>query len=200
MKEYVQDKVQVYYTSVGADFAADGLGYITPEDIASAARYVQASDRALHLVSAYLKRKYVGRWTVDERGKPQSERVYFNVSHTDGLVCLALADQAVGVDAEVVRPVEDDLARYALSEPEYATWLAGTPFATLWTAKESLVKAHGTGLCCHPGKIDALPVEGAKIYLGEVYYSRSVQLNGYVLCVTRRGAAPFSIELVCDVL
>lgn len=78
----------------------------------------------------------------------------FNISHTDGLVALAVADAPIGVDVENVRrkgrtveladrffaPSEAAALR-ALPEP-----LQRDRFFDLWTLKEAYIKARGMGL------------------------------------------------------
>ena len=79
----------------------------------------------------------------------------FNISHTDGLVALAVTRNAtVGVDVESTgRTVMDrDLARRFFAPPE-ADRLAALPpaqqaprFIAYWTLKEAFIKACGRGL------------------------------------------------------
>ena len=56
-----------------------------------------------------------------ENGKPYIKDrpdIYFNISHCSGLVVCAFADQPVGIDAEMVKPVRDPLIRRVLHEQE----------------------------------------------------------------------------------
>ena len=69
---------------------AKKLPSLRAEDLARADRYLRDTDKVLHLVSAYFKRKYVGEWTATESGKPVSKNVFFSVSHTDGAALLVL--------------------------------------------------------------------------------------------------------------
>ncbi|UTH76448.1 4'-phosphopantetheinyl transferase superfamily protein [Chromobacterium sp. IIBBL 290-4] len=102
-------------------------------------------------------------WTFiqDAYGKPaiagpeQDQPLHFNVSHTDGLIVVAVARQGtVGVDVENLRREGStfELANSFFAVPE-REWLRALPsadkprrFFELWTLKEAYVKARGQGL------------------------------------------------------
>jgi 4'-phosphopantetheinyl transferase len=82
-----------------------------------------------------------------------TDQVAFNLTHTDGLACLAVTHgHEVGVDLERVREIEDDFIAYSLNRAEHSRVLALEPalhqdaFFRVWTAKEAYLKATGTGL------------------------------------------------------
>ena len=170
---------------------AQRLPFLRAEDIDRADRYKRTQDKILHLVSAYLKRKYVGEWETTAHGKPVSASVCFNVSHTDGLVAIALSDESVGLDVERVRPVEDELRAYIASPEEKEKILTDEDFFSVWTAKESLAKAEGAGLIEKPERIPAFPLCGEKNYRKQTFYSATSALQGYIFSVTRKGNEPF---------
>ena len=169
------------------------LEILTAEDRAQAERFVQEKDKVAHLVSAYLKRKYVGEWTLTESGKPVSQGKHFNVSHCDGMVVLVLSDDEIGVDVENVRAVEDDLARYVTTDEEYEAIVTDKNFFEIWTAKESLAKADGEGLDGRVKDIPAFPLVGGKEFKGEKYFSNQIEIDKYIISVTKRGKEPFDI-------
>jgi 4'-phosphopantetheinyl transferase len=82
-------------------------------------------------------------------GKPQLidfPQVHFNLSHSgDWALCVISDDGPVGVDIEVVRPLDEHAAEYdalvALSEEQQVF-----TFFEIWTKKEAYVKATGRGL------------------------------------------------------
>lgn len=89
----------------------------------------------------------------------------FNLAHSGDEALLALTGQAVvGVDVEVHRPLRDaaHLAKRYFTPAESA-WVLADPagpaerFFTLWTLKEALLKATGTGLSAPLDSFDVLP-------------------------------------------
>ena len=94
----------------------------------------------------------------NEFGKPRlahARPVHFSLSHSGGRAVLAICDAAeIGIDLELIRPIEHiDLARRYFHSNEVAA-IVGPPdaavqsraFFTIWTLKEAVVKALGSGL------------------------------------------------------
>ncbi len=173
---------------------AENLPFITESDKKAAAEYKKESDRVSRLFSAYLKRKYIGKWRISKNGKPVAKGKYFNISHCDGAVVLAIADADVGVDAERPRKISDNLiARVAKSEECEKAGAGG--FLRVWTLKESLVKAQGDGIMGDLRNVPALPENGVKTYGGEKYFSYVAEYKDFTVAVTRKGEEPFSVEM-----
>jgi 4'-phosphopantetheinyl transferase len=99
------------------------------------------------------------RFAAQAHGKPcvpaLGPEVDFNISHTQGLVAVALSvGHRVGVDVEWLgREPAPDLAAVVMSPHEYHAWQAlphpaeqHARLLTLWTLKEAGVKASGQGL------------------------------------------------------
>lgn len=168
---------------------------VSYDDVETAARFADEKDRVSHLVSAYLKRKRVGEWTVNAFGKPQGLRAFFNVSHCKGAVVMALSDSEVGIDAENVRPIKRSLVEYVSDEKELPFVTSDEDFFRLWTAKESLAKAQGEGLKKDFKKIPAFPFEGKKEYVGESYFSRQLKDGEFIITVVRKGKTPFKVDI-----
>ncbi|MEU0370179.1 4'-phosphopantetheinyl transferase superfamily protein [Streptomyces sp. NPDC006283] len=83
--------------------------------------------------------------------------VHFSLSHTRGMVLIALASRPVGVDVETLlgTPAVDELTSQL--HPDEAAELAVVPyearpraFARCWTRKEAVLKALGVGLNLEP--------------------------------------------------
>ncbi|MBQ9276529.1 MAG: 4'-phosphopantetheinyl transferase superfamily protein [Clostridia bacterium] len=174
-----------------ADLAT--LPLVNDEDRAQADRFVQEKDKVAHLLSAYLKRKYVGHWTVTDSGKPVSQDKFFNASHCDGCVVIALASCEVGVDVENIRSVDEELKRYVSTDEEYKAIKSDRDFFCIWTAKESLAKADGDGLDGAVKDIPALPLIGRKEFRGEKYFSKQIETGNNIISVTKKGEEPFDI-------
>ncbi|EGV18539.1 4'-phosphopantetheinyl transferase family protein [Thiocapsa marina] len=86
----------------------------------------------------------------------------FNLSHSDGHLLIGIAPEGrLGVDVEVARQVVDvmALARDCCSAQERIGLLKLDPedrshaFLRIWTLKESLLKAIGTGLSAPPNQV-----------------------------------------------
>jgi 4'-phosphopantetheinyl transferase len=86
---------------------------------------------------------------------PSTERLSFNISHTQNVVVLAIArDRRIGIDAEAVRIDRDalEVARHFFAPPEVEALSGEAPerrderFVEYWTLKESYIKARGMGL------------------------------------------------------
>lgn len=139
-------------------------------------RYRHERDRLLHLTARLMTRTILSRcepgisprdWTFrpGPHGKPeiagpeiQSGRWHFNVTHTEGVVVLAVSEGSpVGVDVERIdRPSNfEGLARRFFAPEEAAVIAAAEEsqraalFYRIWTLKEAYVKAIGKGLA-HP--------------------------------------------------
>lgn len=147
------------------------LALLSPDERAKYERFVVQPARWLHLVARALLRTTLARyvrvapedWTfgVNAHGRPHVEGppagrgLHFNLSHTDGLVALAVADEReVGVDVEkITRRIEiDRLAPAVFAKPEQDTLAHAAEaekcsvFFALWTLKEAYIKARGMGL------------------------------------------------------
>ena len=149
-------------------FAAtpDQLSLLTPEEHAQHQRFIPPGKRHEYLVARVLARTVLGeklgvppaslRFTTNQWGRPELESpLHFNLTHTEGLVALFVSDEhEVGVDTERLAraPTLLRLAPNVFAPKELAD-LAALPEAdrpqravTLWTLKESYIKARGMGL------------------------------------------------------
>ncbi|MDE6566199.1 MAG: 4'-phosphopantetheinyl transferase superfamily protein [Lachnospiraceae bacterium] len=91
-------------------------------------------------------------------GKPYLENisgVYFNISHTSGLVACGIDEREIGIDVERICRYDRRLMQRICTEEEIA-YICGDDreeeqaqnerFFRLWTLKESYLKATGQGL------------------------------------------------------
>lgn len=93
----------------------------------------------------------------------------FNASHSDGTAVVAVTHRhTLGIDLERLRPLDDPLglARRLFCESELE-WLRAKPrqehadgFLTIWTRKESVVKAMGQGLTTPLDSFDVSTADG----------------------------------------
>ncbi len=93
-----------------------------------------------------------------EKGKPHIANlkdVHYNISHSGNYVVGAVASSEVGIDVERIRKVNLRIAERFFSAPEIHDLMALDEeermhyFITLWTIKESYLKAIGRGLTQH---------------------------------------------------
>jgi 4'-phosphopantetheinyl transferase len=137
------------------------------EEKGAAARFRFEADRRRSIVARGTLRTMLGgyldrdpralRFLRGEAGKPElmEGELSFNVSHSGDRVAIAIASATpVGIDIEVEKPMRDllELARRYFSPVEAARVETAAPgeaaaaFFSIWTAKESVVKACGGGI------------------------------------------------------
>ena len=110
----------------------------------------------------------------DDFGKPhliqgKGSRLRFNVSHSGGLILLAITiGRMIGVDVEMVRTDLDlgGIAARFFSVNEYTSWASladdvkHEAFFACWTRKEAYLKARGAGLSMATGQFDVSFLSG----------------------------------------
>lgn len=82
----------------------------------------------------------------NEHGKPfLPGGPYFSISHCKEGIAVAIDDCPIGIDIEGIRHAESDLIRRVMNEEE-RVGMDDRRFTRLWTQKEAVVKAEGTGI------------------------------------------------------
>ena len=155
-------RVTVCAARVTGAATAGLMPLLSPSEQAQAARFLHGVDRDAYVAAHGLLRLrlavHLGRAARDlsfadePGGRPRltdAPRTGFSLSHTRGLVAVAVCDGAdIGVDAEADSALppgqgtlhpEEERALAALPSPAPA-------FARLWTRKEAVAKALGLGL------------------------------------------------------
>jgi 4'-phosphopantetheinyl transferase len=97
-------------------------------------------------------------WQFNEHGKPFIPGgPYFSISHCKEGIAVAISDEPIGIDIEGIRHADEELIRRTMNEEE-RLWVTGEGlrvtgyglrdrrFTRLWTQKEAVVKAIGTGI------------------------------------------------------
>lgn len=144
--------------------------WLTDGERCAATRLKQLSSRNQHIVGRGMVRRLLSRranckpsdlvFECSHNGKPsviapRSAIRPFNISHTEGLVLVALSDRGeIGVDVESLsRRIDIHLAERYFAKPEVDyinSWhdfhCRSMAFIKVWTLKESFVKATGLGL------------------------------------------------------
>ena len=129
-------------------------------------------------------------------GKPEAPGVFFSLSHSGGYALLAVSDSDVGADLEQIRPAPERVAARVFT-PDEQRWLAdgedySARFFTLWTLKESLLKACGRGLTLPLQSLDVLPLlRGQSVQTPDgAFFGSTQQFDGYCLAVCTHASDP----------
>jgi len=155
----------------------------------------------LHTVAGELLARYsVGQYLAKpdqeinlvfgEKGKPHIgnlKDVHFNISHSGNFVVCAVASVEIGIDVERIRKVNLRIAERFFSPSEIHDLMACDEenripyFITLWTIKESYLKAIGRGLTQHLNSFTILKSSDSYLLTGdaeaESYGIETWQLN-----------------------
>ena len=175
------------------------LSYITEEDKINALKYKNLLDQKQHIVSSYLKRKYVKDYYLDEFKKPKSNNLFFNISHSKNLVGIALGNVDLGLDIEFKdKDRKEELINYVCNQDELNKIKEESDFYKIWTSKESLLKCVGTGLVNDIKNITSLPLNGLKKYNDSYFYSHYIDYFDYSISVTLTQNKDFDIDLIIE--
>lgn len=174
-RELAAGQIDVWLTDPDAISAEELSGYealLSSEEHSRWMRFAVPEPRLLHLVARTLLRttlsRYVGevapaewRFAANAHGRPHvagpalDRDLRFNLSHTKGLVALAVAEGFdVGADVEDIKRSLDlmRVARGVFAPAELAALERAAPhqrqamFFAFWTLKEAYIKARGMGL------------------------------------------------------
>lgn len=133
-------------------------------------RYIISHGILRLILSRYTERSPKNlRFVTNKYGKPflKDSEIKFNMSHSRNMVSYIIAfDNAVGIDIEFNNDSLDvtQLSKSVLSPKEITILNALNPkeryevFYSLWTKKEALIKAIGSGLSYPISSIDALSI------------------------------------------
>ncbi len=143
-----------------------------------------------------------------EKGKPHIgnlQDVHFNISHSGHYVVCAVAETEIGIDVERIRKVNLRIAERFFSSSEINDLMACDEesrmqyFITLWTIKESYLKAIGRGLTQHLNSFTIVKNNDSYLLTGnqeaEHYGIEAQQLNHeYMMAVC--SPLPFSPAII----
>ena len=167
-------------------------------------RYKNNDDKIRSLVGGLLLRYAFGKRAdeiaVDANGKPYLDGENFNLSHTDGIVALAVAHAPVGVDIEKVRPVNFAVSNkiFSESETEFLSTFnqdeKSINFFDIWVGKESVCKAIGSGLTSLSKTFSLLPLtDGYYRAFDKLFYLRWLFEGDYRICLASENIEPLDI-------
>ena len=145
------------------------LPQIAPCYVEKYHRFKVEQEARQELVTGYLLRKYLGvcedgQLRVNEKKKPylSKGKPFFNISHSENYVVLAIADCEVGVDIEKIRPFHEATARRVFSEEQLLQLQQmeetgrDEAFSKMWTGCEAVLKLYGVGFSIDWAKIRSM--------------------------------------------
>lgn len=114
----------------------------------------------------------------NEYGKPYllSGELFFNLSHSGGVIACAVAEVEVGVDVEKIC-MKRNVMRHAFTDEEKALVKTPEDFTRIWVIKEAYVKMLGEGIGYGLKNVNALEIANVKVeryrdYLVAICYNR----------------------------
>lgn len=174
----------VYDTNKMSVNSLKNLPYLNKEDIEEFSRFKTDVGKKEKAVSAYFKRKYIGSFSLDNNKKPISDSVFFNISHSNGIVVFAKYIKPIGVDIEHIKNKNEEIKDFVLSDVEKKLVKDDEDFFSIWVSKESLIKCIGTGLKKDVKAIPSIPLDGEKEYGGRTFFSHLLKISDYVVSIT----------------
>jgi len=161
--------LEVVILTVAPDLAKDEfdalMRFVSPEKQERINRFKFYKDAQNALLGDILARTEICRTTglsnkelqffTNKYGKPflsGHPRIHFNISHSGAYVGCAIDDQPVGIDAELVKPIDLKIAERFFAPDETGYILSASEdsraerFFQVWTKKESRIKWEGKGL------------------------------------------------------
>jgi 4'-phosphopantetheinyl transferase len=158
-------------------------------------RYKYAADQKARLLSRLMLRESIketlagdclNNWRRDVNNKPLIDNWNaFNIAHAANLVILAYTTgETVGIDIEKRKKLEytDIMENFHTGEQQHITSAADpiSCFYKIWTKKEALLKAAGTGIV--NGLSDFSCVEDIVNYRSRNWYLKEVRLHADYIC------------------
>lgn len=105
-----------------------------------------------------------------ENGKPETDGICFNLSHSEDLVICAVSAQPVGCDIEKISDMKKNIAErfFTINEVKYLDQFdeeeKRNEFFRLWTMKESYLKMTGEGMSLPLNMVEFVFGESVNVY------------------------------------
>jgi 4'-phosphopantetheinyl transferase len=167
--------------------------FLSEEEEKKCARLVREQDRNSFRYRHGMLRRWLSDWTGIEKealemtqndfGKPgaPSTKLYFNMSRSGNLCAFAFALTDIGVDIEVRRDSKAflSIARLHYHPDEKAVIVSDDDFFRIWTRKEAVMKAEGSGLNDSLAGMNSIPQQ--VVYKNRRYHLRSWLGTDFIL-------------------
>lgn len=108
---------------------------------------------------------------------------YFSISHCKRSIAVAVSENPIGIDIEVIRTFSPDLMRKTMNEDEQlritSSAIPEVEFIRFWTQKEALLKLQGTGIISD--------LHHVLTHVQEVFWTEISPLDkGYICTIANR--------------
>lgn len=156
------------------------------------------SDAAHNLLRTAIEEKYdIPKNEIvilkDDKGKPYIEGrddIFVSLSHSKGAVMCGVSDKEVGVDIELCTKRRKSVESRVFTEREISLLNSAEDedkaFFTLWTLKESYLKAIGTGFADNAKSIEFLSLRNPVQSTDENYSFTVDEYDGFLFAVCEK--------------
>lgn len=124
-------------------------------------------------------------------GKPFTDSCFFNISHSNGTVAVAVNETEIGIDIEKIRDFDERIIDRVCTENEKQFILSAETaetknerFFIIWTLKEAYFKCIGTGITADLKSV-AFTIKDGEVTLNQEHFTAvvSADYKGYILSV-----------------
>ena len=143
-------------------------------------------------IKEYILNNYLNCKTTDikynEYKKPYLDNINLSITHCDNYYLLAVSNYEIGIDVERVKNYNPSILKKTNTKNEL-NYIRENPyerFFIIWTLKESLVKACGTGFVGFPNEIevDIKKIKNGFLYKNKIFYSKYYKFLDYYISIT----------------
>lgn len=170
--------------------------FLSDSNVETIRKFIPEETKKEKATSFILKNKYIRNYHLNDYQKPIADGVFFNVSHSNGVVVFVKDNSSIGIDIEKIREFNHKLMDYISSKEEKSYIKDEKTFFEIWTNKESLVKNIGTGIYGQIKSITSLPINGVKVFNNKKYYSKTIEYKNFIISVTRETEEEFEINII----
>ena len=143
-------------------------------------------------IKEYILKRYLNCEISDikynEYKKPYLDNLNISISHSDNYYLFATSNYEIGIDIERVKNYNPNILKKTNTKKEIL-YIRENPlerFYILWTLKESLVKAYGTGFDSFPNdiEVDVKKIENGYFFKNKFFYSKCFRFFDYYISIT----------------
>jgi len=184
---FTQNEVHIFKIAVEKYTTQHSSRYteiLSEDEFAKALQFRQRKDTDRFLASRFALRTILSHFVaaspseiqffLSESRKPIVKDIHFNLSHSGDYILIAVGNIPLGIDIEYIMPdFETELLAIECFSKEEQSFLAAQgnrslDFYTIWTRKESVLKATGEGLTDYMMDFNSLDI---RVSRGSIDYS-----------------------------